>query len=434
MEEREKTMRPSRLLLVLLLVLFMPAAVVGAVGENDAVTLSEADKEEPADAFQVTPFIEGQQTFVPLRELGRLMDFQVDWDPHKGEIRVFSDTVKMAALPLEDNELVVQVPGAESPVEFEHGDAFDDPKTPGVVPGLEAPGELEAPESPVTSDDLPLEEPFLWTYRKIDGHIYVPLRSMAELFSWRIGWDAEHWTVRVWTADAGQGNHPPALEFPVEQRIVDVEPEEPGVGATPGKVAYLTFDDGPSRNVTPRILDVLKKEKVPATFFVTGAHAKKHPDIIRRIHQEGHTIGNHTYSHVASVIYSSPQAFMREIRQTEEIIYEITGERTNILRAPYGSYPNLKAPFRKAIAESGYKYVDWNVNSMDTRSGTVPESTIVNAIKRQVPGKDTVNILFHDLPAKTTTAQALPQVISFLREQNYTFRPLTYDVDMITHW
>ncbi len=364
-------------------------------------------EEMSAPLFQQTPFISAGMTFVPAREMADLMGFYVHWDPQKEQVVLAGESsygyIRFAAVPRGEGELLVH---------------------------LLTTGEEEAAEA--VAGDLPaeLEEPRSWEYRKLNGHIFLPLRPLAEMFCWRIDWDEQDWTVSIWTAGKKGASERLAISFPVELWF---DPEEDS-GEPPGKVAYLTFDDGPSAKVTPRILDILMAEGVPATFFVTGAHAEKHPGIIRRIQAEGHTLGNHTYSHRAEVIYASPEAFMREVRKTEEIIYEITGERTRILRAPYGSYPNLTAPFRRALAEAGYKYVDWNVDSMDSRRSTVPVELIVHAVKRQVPGKDRVFILFHDLPSKTTTAQALPEIISYLREQQYIFRPLSYDVDMFTHW
>ena len=83
------------------------------------------------------------------------------------------------------------------------------------------------------------------------------------------------------------------------------------------KIAYLTFDDGPSRTVTPQILDILAKYDIKATFFVVGKYAEKNPDILRRIYEEGHVIGNHTYSHNYNYIYKNVSNFVRELDATQ---------------------------------------------------------------------------------------------------------------------
>jgi len=404
---------------LLLFVLFLPGMIAGAAenqegNAQESVEMIHVDQGDPqAAAFQSPAFVHAAQTFVPLRELGDFMHYAVDWDPVEQQIVVTGKGVAFTIQLQEHYQLVMQAMAEEGSADTADGHAAADPE-----------------ESPA------------WVYWKRDGHIYVPLRPLAEPFSWRLHWDAKTWTVSIWTdepigqaelADPDDRRAQPALSF-VVARWIPAGTTGPRPEEKPGKVAYLTFDDGPSAKVTPRILDVLLEENVPATFFVVGEHVQQYPELIRRMHAAGHTIGNHTYSHRAALIYQSPEALMREVHRTENLIYEITGERTRIFRAPYGSYPNLTAPFRRALADSGYKIVDWNVDSLDSRADGVPVRTIVDAVKRQAAGKERVIILFHDLPAKKTTAQALPEIISFLRVQQYSFRPLTCETEMITHW
>ena len=393
-----KKARGLCLMLILFFLTCFPAAV-SAQNELQEERYEEGSEEGSEDrsgqAFQHTPFLEQGQTFVPLRELADLLGYEVGWQEEKEQVLLTGPEQKLALFLLEQGMAKLQV----------------------------------------TQDggEEPADEPFLGDYHQEKGHIFVPLRLLADVFSWRLAWDEEAWVVHLQARKAD--GEVAELSFGVEKKQPAKEEQVEEPAAPPqGKRAYLTFDDGPSKNVTPRILDLLKKKDAPATFFVTGENAERFPGIIRRIHEDGHTIGNHTYSHRTSIIYSGPQAFMGEVERTEKILYELTGERTWILRAPYGSYPNLTAPYRQALAERGYQYVDWNVDSMDSRSNTVPTQTIVNAVKRQVPGKDPAVILFHDLPAKTTTAQALPEIISFLRERGYTLKPLTEQSEMITHW
>ena len=128
------------------------------------------------------------------------------------------------------------------------------------------------------------------------------------------------------------------------------------------KIAYLTFDDGPSRYVTPEILDILDSYNIKATFFVLGKQAEKNPDILKRIYEEGHSIGNHTYSHNYSFIYKNVNNFLYELEKTEEVFKNILGEdfETNLIRFPGGSFGTKKAPFRSFVLEKGYNYIDWN--------------------------------------------------------------------------
>jgi peptidoglycan/xylan/chitin deacetylase (PgdA/CDA1 family) len=97
----------------------------------------------------------------------------------------------------------------------------------------------------------------------------------------------------------------------------------------------LTFDDGPAPPFTGQILDVLRDYRVPATFFVCGQNAERHPELVRRIHAEGHTLGNHTYSHPFLYIQSR-QRIAEEIDRTQEVIGRLTGYRPRLFRPPYG--------------------------------------------------------------------------------------------------
>lgn len=121
-----------------------------------------------------------------------------------------------------------------------------------------------------------------------------------------------------------------------------------------GKVAYLTFDDGPDDENTPAVLDVLKEAGVKATFYVTGVQAKAHPEVLRRIYDEGHAIGNHSYDHRYEKLYPSVDGFFREMAQTDEILYGILGVRPLILRAPGGRIGHFTAAYAPALKAHGY--------------------------------------------------------------------------------
>jgi len=198
--------------------------------------------------------------------------------------------------------------------------------------------------------------------------------------------------------------------------------------ASGGKVVYLTFDDGPSVAVTPRILDTLKKYDVKATFFVIGSLAQENSFLVKRAVSEGHVIANHTYSHNmdkrdGNNIYSSTNAFIEDLTKGEQAIKAVIGEYdSKLIRFPGGSYSRTE--FQKAVVEYGYHYVDWNVDSQDTKQVVVPEERIVNVVMESCAGKNHVVILMHDAPVKTTTADALPRIIEYLKEQGYTFKTL----------
>lgn len=193
------------------------------------------------------------------------------------------------------------------------------------------------------------------------------------------------------------------------------------------KIAYLTFDDGPSTSVTPLILDLLKQENIKATFFVLGARAKYNPEIIKREYKEGHYIANHGYSHIYGNIYSSPEMVLEEYNKTRDIVREILGTDYDghLFRFPGGStggkYRNIKAEAKILLDENNIANIDWNALSSDA-AGAKTKEAIVENIKESVDGKNSVVILMHDAGDKILTYETLPDVIEYLREQGYAFR------------
>ncbi len=193
------------------------------------------------------------------------------------------------------------------------------------------------------------------------------------------------------------------------------------------KVAYLTFDDGPSKSVTPLILDLLKQENVKATFFVLGARAKLNPEILKREYNEGHYIANHGYSHVYGDIYSSPQAVLDEYNRARDTVREILGTDYDghLFRFPGGStggkYKDIKKEAKNLLNDNNIAYIDWNSLSSDAAGANTKEAIIDNT-KESVGNKNSVVILMHDAGDKILTYEALPEIISYLREQGYTFK------------
>ena len=199
------------------------------------------------------------------------------------------------------------------------------------------------------------------------------------------------------------------------------------------KVAFLTFDDGPSSNVTPEILDVLKKEDIKATFFVLGTMVKANPGVLRREREEGHYIANHSYSHVYSKVYANKNKPLEEYNKTNKLIQESLGDsnyQSNIFRFPGGSvggyYDKLKQKAKKKFQEKGISYLDWNCLTNDS-DGAETKQAIMQNLKATSKGKKSLVILMHDAPNKDLTAKTLPDVIKYLKEQGYSFQNM-YDV------
>ena len=195
------------------------------------------------------------------------------------------------------------------------------------------------------------------------------------------------------------------------------------------KVCYLTFDDGPSKN-TPLILDILKNYNAKATFFVINS-----ADIgyIQRIHNEGHTVGLHTASHNYAQLYSSTDAYFNDLKQISDKVESIIGIRPTVMRFPGGSSNKVSAKYCKGIMtqlvtlvqEKGYSYFDWNISSGDADSTTPSYTYIRNNVLNNARNKDSICVLMHDAAAKTTTVQALPEIIEGLTNMGYRFEALT---------
>ena len=149
------------------------------------------------------------------------------------------------------------------------------------------------------------------------------------------------------------------------------------------KIAYLTFDDGPSEKITPQVLDILKNEEVKATFFLLGSRVELYPDLVKREFEEGHYIANHGYSHVYTSIYSSAQAVLDEYNKTEEKIKEalqIPEYSSHLFRFPGGSeggkYKKVKNDAKGVLESNNIAFINWNCLTNDSVGKPTYESII----------------------------------------------------------
>ncbi|WP_407306314.1 polysaccharide deacetylase family protein [Desulfosporosinus sp. SB140] len=240
-------------------------------------------------------------------------------------------------------------------------------------------------------------------------------------------------------ADESDNNPSPIPPFGGKQtpihpfyELSGTPPSAPGLamrvrafGEEPQKIAYLTFDDGPYPETTPRILKILKDEGVKATFFVVGKQVQRYPDLLKAEYDQGEGIGNHSYSHEYSLVYRSPESFLAEIRHTEELIYQAIGTRPHILRAPGGTQGHFHVNYYNAVDAADYLVYDWNVSIGDADAALVPTEQLIHNLESQVPGKSRIIVLMHDAGAKLTTVDALPQIIDYLKRQGYGFGVIT---------
>lgn len=202
------------------------------------------------------------------------------------------------------------------------------------------------------------------------------------------------------------------------------------------KTAFLTFDDGPTKNITPQILDILDRYNIKASFFIVGNMAEKYPDMLKKEYESGHAINLHSYSHDYNYIYSSAEAFQGDLEKNIAAIKKALGEdfSTRIYRFPGGSYGKTRAPYKQQLANLGYVHIDWNALTKDAenindkghkRARTAPE--LLEELKKTIAesgNPEDLVILMHDAATKQPTADELPHVIEYLKSQGYNFKTM----------
>lgn len=177
----------------------------------------------------------------------------------------------------------------------------------------------------------------------------------------------------------------------------------------------ITFDDGPNPDFTPKVLSLLKENNAKATFFIIGENAEKHPEIVRQIFAEGHSIGNHSYSHSKNFGFFSAEKVAAELIQTNSILKKITGKNVNMFRPPFGvTNPNIK----KALKKTGHFSIGWSKRSFDTTN--LSEEKILKRITSTLKKGDI--ILLHDTSAKTVAV--LEQLLLTLRSHKLQSVPV----------
>ncbi len=186
------------------------------------------------------------------------------------------------------------------------------------------------------------------------------------------------------------------------------------------KRVYLTFDDGPSTVVTNRILDTLKEENVKATFFIVSDRAASRKETLLRIAKEGHTVGVHSKTHDYSQIYSSDEAFLKDVTSCAEYIERTTGIKPHVYRFPGGGTASNERK-KKLLLDRGFRVVSWNAVCGDEEIPNADADTLVKTAIESSAGKKSVVLLCHDSAPHKATAEALPRIIAYYRAQGYEF-------------
>lgn len=195
------------------------------------------------------------------------------------------------------------------------------------------------------------------------------------------------------------------------------------------KVAYLTFDDGPSK-VTERVLDVLKVYEVNATFFLIGSNITEETEgLVKRMVEEGNVIGIHTYSHEANEMYSSVENYKKDFQKAEEAIESLVKIDSRLCRFPWGSVNNylsgIEGEILPWLEQKEYTYCDWNVSGEDA-VGTPTNWSIYHNVQKDFGRYKQPVILLHDGGTCQLTADVLPDIIAMLKEAGYSFDTLDH--------
>lgn len=228
-----------------------------------------------------------------------------------------------------------------------------------------------------------------------------------------------------------------SMEGTQQQIVLESEPvlakEDTGK-----KVMYLTFDDGPSQH-TQQVLDILDEYDAKATFFVTNEFADYVPLMKEEVNR-GHAIGVHTYSHDYAQIYQSSEAYFADVAQMQKVIQAQTGKPASFLRFPGGTSNTISQRFcngimselSEQVTQQGYAYYDWNATNGDGDTG-LSAASLVETAKREIGEQDVVMLLMHDGAGNGETVKALPQILSYCREQGYEFRVIDETTPQFHH-
>lgn len=234
------------------------------------------------------------------------------------------------------------------------------------------------------------------------------------------------------------------VETEVSSVMTDVvkaeEKKEPvskaAVEESQAKKVYLTFDDGPSKE-TEKVLDVLKKKNVKATFFTIGREDEFSKSMYKRIVKEGHTIGMHSYSHIYKEIYGSLEGFQKDFKKISDYLFEVTGIRSVYYRFPGGSSNTVNQfpidEYRSFLESQGATYMDWNVIAANGTTDNVTKEDMVNSVMEGVSRYETSIVLLYDSADKKMTAKSLEAIIERLQAEGYEILPIDENTTPVHH-
>jgi peptidoglycan/xylan/chitin deacetylase (PgdA/CDA1 family) len=234
---------------------------------------------------------------------------------------------------------------------------------------------------------------------QISDEVYVPLFDVAKKLGMKISYNAQIGRTAITTGIT-------SLPTLIKQ------------GNTKQKLVALTFDDGPDAHYTPKILDILKKKGVPATFFVVGRQIQAYPNVLKRMVDEGHAIANHTWTH-PKLSQVTTSKMVQEIQSTQHEMQRVVGRKPDLFRPPYGLITRSDA---MVLNDMGFRIIMWSVDTLDW-SGASAEFILERVHRDISPGGI---VLQHNIQTNVPgmldgTVEALPQIIDELHEKGYRF-------------
>ncbi len=263
-----------------------------------------------------------------------------------------------------------------------------------------------------------------------DGYLMIPFKSIASYFGYTVSYIESENIIRATDNDAVISDQ--SLIEKLKNKIFKCRNKNNSKEEQ--KIAYMTFDDGPSE-YTQDILKSLKMYNSNATFFVLSNSINKYPDELEKIVEAGNSIGLHGVSHDVKKIYISPVSVLFEMRENSQIVMNKIGFTSNLIRTPYGSFPYMTKEYRDACVSEGYRIWDWNVDSKDAFGKNVKPSIIVKNVIQQIREheKNNVNpiILMHET---SNSSIALPQILNYLNKNGYKVIAIDYNEDPVNFW
>ncbi|MED4350835.1 polysaccharide deacetylase family protein [Schinkia azotoformans] len=378
------------IIMVLLLLSFLLVSTNTKAATTESL-IFVAVNDELVEFSDAKPFNFEGVTYVPLRSLATTVKAVVLYDPIENSVTVTKDSQSMKIL-IKENMYVTE-----------------------------------------SLEKLPI------SIKTVNDRTLLPLRFIAEYLQLEVTFYAEgpiarlldHNEIFQLTNEQLYLNNKETIEAEKEKWKAAIEAQKLKE-VNSGKIAYLTFDDGPNSN-TAQILDILQKYEAKATFFMVEPKIWKFEEEVQRMVTENHTIASHSVTHDKNKVYHSPESLLNEMNVTRATLFSVTGIDSRLIRVPYGSKPYLTKDYRDLLASNNFQVWDWNVDSNDWKYST---EKIISTVKYQVANQKQKNrapvILFHN---SSSTVEALPEIIEFLKAEGYVLE--AYDQDhhfMVNFW